>query len=285
MLFIIVLNTCDEIRKHFLELYAASAVCFFKYFRLVEKEFVPLTYPLRILRIFVRYGHLFEKIFAEGFASTPLHIWKALIPQLFARLGHHSKFVHEQLSQLLINLSRKYPDDVLFPSISGETKEQKEAQTIKMVAADMKSRNPARFNSAKKVVSDLLRVAVLWEEEWIELLQLSIKKLTSRFIKIREDIKKKGGQSQEEIIKWIEDCYRSDVQSIIASFEILIEKNGRAETQNEHKFKLDYLPKIIEVLNVLKKIQPLKHESCIPPMKKVINKCYLTFSIYFYYSS
>lgn len=266
------MDTCDEIRKHFLELYGATAVCLFKYFKLMGKESVSVTYPLRILRIFVRYGHLFEKIFAEGFASTPLHMWKALIPQLFARLGHHSKFVYEQLSQLLIKLSEKYPDDVLFPVISGETKEQKEAQTIKTVAADMKSRNPTRFSSARKVVSDLLRVAVLWEEEWIELLQLSITKLTAKFIKIREDLKKKESQSQD-VVKWIEDCYRNDVQSIIASFESLIEKNrSKAETQNEQNFKRNYLPKVVEVLNVLKKLQPLKRESCIAPMKKVNNE-------------
>lgn len=262
--------TCDEIRKHFLELYGAAVACLFKYFKLMGKESVSVTYPLRILRIFVRYGHLFEKVFAEGFASTPLHVWKALIPQLFARLGHHSKFVHEQLSQLLISLSRKYPDDVLFPSISGEMAEQKEAQTTRAVAADVKARNPARFSSARKVVSDLLRVAVLWEEEWIELLQLSIKKLSSKFNKIREDLKRQEGQQREAVTKWIEDCYKDDVQATIASFEALMEKNrSRAETQNEQNFKRNYLPKIAEVLDVLKKLQPPKHEICIASMKKV----------------
>ena len=60
------------------------------------------------------------------------------------------------------------------------------------------------------------------------------------------------------------------MHAIIASFESLIEKNrSKAETQNEQDFKRDYLPKVVEVLNVLKGLQPLKRESCIAPMKKV----------------
>lgn len=264
-------------------------MCYFKYFQLIEKESVSVTYPLRILRIFVRYGHLFEEIFAKGFASTPLHVWKALIPQLFARLGHHSKFVRDQLSQVLVSLSKSYPDDVLFPAIAGETKEeQKEAQAIKTVAADMKLRNPTRFSSARKVVSDLLRVAVLWEEEWIELLQLSIMKLTSKFVKIREDLKKKEGLPQAEVSRWVEDSYRNDVQAVVAAFEALIEKNmSKAESQNELNFKLNYLPKVVEVLNVLKKIQPLKRENCIIAMKKVYHLYVASYidSYYYYFFS
>lgn len=126
---------------------------------------------LRLLTLLFDYGHqndMYEALH-EGVRTIEIDNWLQVIPQLIARIDTPRPLVGRLIHQLLTDLGRFHPQALVYS-----------------LTVACKSNNPARRNAANKVLNkirehsdslvsqammvseELIRVAILWHEQWHE---------------------------------------------------------------------------------------------------------------------
>ena len=56
------------------------------------------------------------QVLSEGLRRTPAAPWNAIIPQLFARIGHPDDYVRAQVQLLIARIGQKSPHVILWPA-------------------------------------------------------------------------------------------------------------------------------------------------------------------------
>ena len=74
---------------------------------------------LRLLRLLVKHGSDLEDVLSDGFRTTPIASWSAIIPQLFARVGHPDAYVRSQVHALIARIGSESPHLIIWPAIVG----------------------------------------------------------------------------------------------------------------------------------------------------------------------
>ena len=115
-------------------LYSIAAKSYFKFFATVSSEWSKLEAPqttaaLRLVRLVVKHATQLRPVFERAFAETPTTPWKAIIPQLFARLSHSAGWVRESISDLLCRLAVDSPHLIVVPAVVGSNVSRNEATT------------------------------------------------------------------------------------------------------------------------------------------------------------
>ncbi|KAL3427760.1 phosphatidylinositol 3-kinase tor2 [Phlyctema vagabunda] len=106
----------------------------------------------------------------EGFTSVSVDTWLEVIPQLIARISQPNSRVRQSIHNLLADVGRAHPQALVYPltvamKSSPNTRRQKAAAQI----MDSMRQHSARLVEQADVVShELIRVAVLWHEQWHE---------------------------------------------------------------------------------------------------------------------
>ena len=74
---------------------------------------------LRLLRMLVRHAGSAElgDVLREGFEATPTEPWRAIVPQLFARIAHPDARVSGQVQRLLARIGEREPQLVVYSAI------------------------------------------------------------------------------------------------------------------------------------------------------------------------
>ena len=78
-----------------------------------------LTATLRLLRLIVRHALELQTVLDAGLAATPTKPWKAIIPQLFARLNHPEIYIRKRVGDLLCRIAVTDPHLIMFPVVVG----------------------------------------------------------------------------------------------------------------------------------------------------------------------
>lgn len=106
--------------------YDLSARAYFNFLKLKAKEKSKLqieacciTATLRLLRLLVKYFEPLQSTLEDGFKDVDVHLWKSIIPQLFARLSHPSIAVRSLISKLLCEIAKESPHLVVYPAVVG----------------------------------------------------------------------------------------------------------------------------------------------------------------------
>eukprot|EP00658_Telonema_sp_P-2_P072468 TRINITY_DN615_c0_g1_i2.p1 TRINITY_DN615_c0_g1~~TRINITY_DN615_c0_g1_i2.p1 ORF type:complete len:948 (-),score=153.17 TRINITY_DN615_c0_g1_i2:478-3321(-) len=140
---------------------------FFKSIQLVgssRRESTDLI--LRLLTLWFRHGSSSQAMhaLAEGFHSVPVDTWLSVMPQIIARAHTRSETVRAQITELLSRIGAQHPQAVVWPlSVASKT------QTGKVMDAVMNSlrhHSGELVQQASMVAHELVRVAILWEEQW-----------------------------------------------------------------------------------------------------------------------
>lgn len=129
---------------------------------------------LRLLTLWFKYGGLQEpsKAMNDGFGMVNLEVWLEVVPQLISRIHQPDDIVRKSLHDLLAELGKKHPQALVYPlqvcTKSDDSERQSAAQRIldKMRAHDQTS--ALLVSQAEMVSQELIRVAVLWHEQWHE---------------------------------------------------------------------------------------------------------------------
>ncbi len=101
--------------------------------------------------------------------SVALEAWLGVLPQLLARIQINSPMVRSILHPLLIRLGQKHPQALMYPLsvlVKSPVDERKAAADSLMNS--LKKHANALVEDALMVSSELIRVAILWLEQWHE---------------------------------------------------------------------------------------------------------------------
>ncbi|XP_055375785.1 serine/threonine-protein kinase Tor [Condylostylus longicornis] len=150
--------------------YAVPAVDgFFRSINLLQGNSLQDT--LRLLTLWFDYGQYSEVYDAllVGMKMIEINTWLQVIPQLIARIDTHRSLVGQLIHQLLIDIGKSHPQALVYPL----TVASKSASVARKTAANkildsMRKHSSSLVEQAMMCSEELIRVAILWHEQWHE---------------------------------------------------------------------------------------------------------------------
>lgn len=126
---------------------------------------------LRLLTLWFTHAgrdDIFETL-AQGIRTVSIDTWLQVIPQLIARIDSPIQNVRKLIHNLLVDLSREHPQALVFPitvaSKSNIINRAEAARAVLNIVSDTKYELALQ---AILVSEELIRVAILWHEQWHE---------------------------------------------------------------------------------------------------------------------
>ncbi|KAK9450365.1 armadillo-type protein [Limtongia smithiae] len=160
----------DTVSLEVVERYVVPAIRgFFKSIYLSRLNSLQDT--LRLLTLWFRYGGLPDpaKAIADGFAMVTIDTWLEVIPQLIARIHQPNPVVRKALHALIAELGQAHPQALVFPLTVAIKSDSLTRQKAAMAIMDkMRAHSALLVRQAETVIQELIRVAVLWHEQWHE---------------------------------------------------------------------------------------------------------------------
>ncbi|KAF2473283.1 uncharacterized protein BDR25DRAFT_257609 [Lindgomyces ingoldianus] len=126
---------------------------------------------LRLLTLWFSHGGLPEvnRTVTEGTKSVPIDTWLEVIPQLLARINQPNPTVRQSIHQLLIEVGKAHPQALVFPlTVSMKSDVSRRSRSAKELMEAMREHSPRLVEQADLVSNELIRIAVLWHEQWHE---------------------------------------------------------------------------------------------------------------------
>jgi len=127
---------------------------------------------LRLLTLWFAHGGSPEVNAAvtEGFASVSVDTWLEVIPQLIARINQPNSRVRGSIHNLLADVGRAHPQALVYPlTVAMKSAPNTRRSRSAMQIMDSMRQHSARLVEQADIVSqELIRVAVLWHEQWHE---------------------------------------------------------------------------------------------------------------------
>lgn len=133
---------------------------------------------LCILSLWFRYGKIpdVNAVLESGLATVHLNTWLGVLPQLIARIDHPDPATCALLHNLLIRLGTKHSQAIVYPlfvAIKSPRGRRKEAAEVLMNS--LRQHSAKLITQALLVSQELVRVAILWEENWHLILEEAAK--------------------------------------------------------------------------------------------------------------
>ncbi|KAF2425315.1 FAT-domain-containing protein [Tothia fuscella] len=126
---------------------------------------------LRLLTLWFAHGNHLEVNTAvtDGVGTVSVDTWLEVIPQLLARINQPNARVRQSIHKLINDVGRAHPQGMVFPltvSMKSDTPRRGRAAAALMDA--MRQHSPQLVEQADLVSHELIRIAVLWHEQWHE---------------------------------------------------------------------------------------------------------------------
>lgn len=127
---------------------------------------------LRLLTLWFAHGGNAEvnTAVAEGFASVSIDTWFEVIPQLIARINQPNSRVRDTIHHLLSDVGRQHPQALVYPLTVAMKSAQntRRSRSAGQIMDSMRQHSAKLVEQADVVSQELIRVAVLWHEQWHE---------------------------------------------------------------------------------------------------------------------
>ncbi|PRT55035.1 Serine/threonine-protein kinase TOR2 [Wickerhamiella sorbophila] len=129
---------------------------------------------LRLLTLWFKYGGLTEpaRAISEGFGMVNLEVWLEVTPQLISRIHQTDDTVRKALHGLLAELGKKHPQALVHPlQVSIKSDDPASREAAEHILDQVRSHSlhsSIIVEQADMVAHELIRVAVLWHEQWHE---------------------------------------------------------------------------------------------------------------------
>lgn len=126
---------------------------------------------LRLLTLWFKFGGIPEvaQVMSQGFNMVKIDNWLEVIPQLISRIHQPNQVVSQSLLSLLSDLGKAHPQALVYPlavAVTSESVSRKKAALS--IIEKMKLHSPKLVEQSELVSRELIRVAVLWHEQWYE---------------------------------------------------------------------------------------------------------------------
>lgn len=126
---------------------------------------------LRLLTLWFRFGGIREasQSMNEGFNMVKIDNWLDVIPQLISRIHQPNQIVSKSLFGLLTALGKAHPQALVYPLAVAVTSDSENRKKAALSIIDKMRLHSSTLVSQSELVShELIRVAVLWHEQWYE---------------------------------------------------------------------------------------------------------------------
>lgn len=129
---------------------------------------------LRLLTLWFKFGGITEaaQAMTEGFNMVKIDNWLEVVPQLISRIHQPNETVSRSLFGLLAELGKAHPQALVYPltvAITSESTSRKKA--AQSIIEKMRVHSETLVDQAELVTPELIRVAVLWHEQWHDALE------------------------------------------------------------------------------------------------------------------
>ncbi|KAI0601930.1 FAT-domain-containing protein [Biscogniauxia sp. FL1348] len=127
---------------------------------------------LRLLTLWFAHGGSSEVSTAvsQGFGTVSVDTWLEVIPQLIARINQPNTRVRTSIHNLLADVGRSHPQALVYPLTvamkSGQN--SRRSKSAALIMDSMRAHSAKLVEQADTVSHELIRVAVLWHEQWHE---------------------------------------------------------------------------------------------------------------------
>ncbi|ORY80157.1 hypothetical protein LY90DRAFT_664604 [Neocallimastix californiae] len=270
---LIILN---RIKNVLIGYFTSSVTNYFKYLKYfdefdndnieikVDQECNITKITLRILHVFENFGVYIVREYREGFANTPISPWEKIIPQLFARLDHPEPFVQDQICSLICRIGIVSPHLIVYPTIVGistaNTNNNNNNDTRflyqNIIDSLIQSGSEMLVKEIQKMISELQRVTILWEETLLNKLTQLQNETDKRFARLKKEndrVNVNNQLSKEEKDEIIKNNYLSLMKPVIHGIETFYNEIN-VEPQNNHEkwFHNNFKKMLEEAINNLK---------------------------------
>ncbi|KAK5740672.1 phosphatidylinositol kinase-related protein kinase tor1 [Elasticomyces elasticus] len=126
---------------------------------------------LRLLTLWFAHGKHQEVTHSvtQGIASVSIDTWLEVIPQLIARINQPHKIVRDAIHNLLVDVGRAHPQALVYPlTVSMKSDGGNRSRFAARIMDNMRQHSPMLVEQAGLVSHELIRIAVLWHEQWHE---------------------------------------------------------------------------------------------------------------------
>ncbi|XP_065362288.1 serine/threonine-protein kinase mTor [Calliphora vicina] len=159
-----------EKEKMTIEQYAVPAVHgFFRSISLIKGNSLQDT--LRLLTLWFDYGHHSEIYDAllSGMKVIEINTWLQVIPQLIARIDTHRNLVGQLIHQLLMDIGKYHPQALVYPlTVASKSASVPRKNAAFKILDSMRKHSPTLVEQTMMISEELIRVAILWHEQWHE---------------------------------------------------------------------------------------------------------------------
>lgn len=161
-------GTKQDARSHV----AQAITALFRAVQLSGAQKSNLQSILRILSMWFAHGddYAVNEAMSKGIVSTDISVWLGVVPQLLARMEISSRVIRDLLSDLLIRVGESFPQALIYPLTVSKKKAVagRALEGIQQVNAELVS-------MASQISNELVRIAILWHEKWVETLKRAAK--------------------------------------------------------------------------------------------------------------
>ncbi|KAF8004447.1 hypothetical protein HF325_001895 [Metschnikowia pulcherrima] len=126
---------------------------------------------LRLLALWFKFGGIPEaaQAMADGFSMVKIDNWLQIVPQLISRIHQPNQIVSRSLLGLLTDLGKAHPQALVYPLAVAVTSESVSRKKAALSIIDkMRTHSATLVEQSELVSHELIRVAVLWLEQWYE---------------------------------------------------------------------------------------------------------------------
>ena len=126
---------------------------------------------LRLLTLWFAHGAHQEVTHSvtQGISSVSIDTWLEVIPQLIARINQPNRLVREAIHNLLVDVGRAHPQALVYPlTVSMKSDVSTRSRSASRIMEAMRQHSPNLVDQAALVSHELVRIAVLWHEQWHE---------------------------------------------------------------------------------------------------------------------
>jgi FKBP12-rapamycin complex-associated protein len=149
----------------------------------IDRKGYLLQDVLRVLTLWFQYGSDPDvaAAVAAGFASVPVHTWVRVTPQIIARLNTRHPRVGTSVQALLMRVGELFPQSVIYrltvhatwaeQRVGVDDSDRIRREAAAAIIAHLRSYDPRHrllVKQAKDVAAELVRVAILWDEYWLQ---------------------------------------------------------------------------------------------------------------------
>jgi len=126
---------------------------------------------LRLLTLWFNHGEHQEvnSAVTQGLTTVSIDTWLEVIPQLIARINQPNRLVKESIHHLLCEVGRAHPQALVYPlTVSIKSDDKERSRAASEIMTSMEQHSPQLCRQAALVSHELIRIAVLWHEQWHE---------------------------------------------------------------------------------------------------------------------